>query len=62
MEVKINLKIVEFLVVTFNLLKVTYRPRKKPNDHLSNIYTSSNHPTQIIKTLLGSISDRLLKN
>ena len=43
-EIETNLKIVNFLDVTFNLAKSTYRPYRKPNDNLLYIHTSSNHP------------------
>ena len=33
-EIQTNLKIVDFLDVTFNLENGTYRPYKKPNDPL----------------------------
>ena len=38
-DVKTNLKIVDFLDITFNLNNGTYRPYKKPNDLL--LYISS---------------------
>ena len=43
-KIRTNLKIVNFLDVTFNLTNGTYRPYKKPNDPLLYINTSSNHP------------------
>ena len=33
-EIETNLKIVNFLDVTFNLAKSTYRPYRKPNNNL----------------------------
>ena len=39
-----------------------YNPYKKPNDQLLYVYTSSNHPPQIIKQLLTSIINRLWNN
>ena len=50
-DVETNLKIVDFLDNTFNLNNGTYRPYKKPNDLLSYINKSSNHPPQIIDQL-----------
>ena len=50
-EIKTNLKEVDFLDVTFDLRKETYRPYKKENDELFYINTSSNHPRSIIKKL-----------
>ena len=61
-EIKINLHIVDFLDVTFNLLDEAYKLHKKPNDQLLYINTSSNHPPQIIKQLPISISNRLSNN
>ena len=39
-EIRTNLKIVNFLDVTFNLTNGSYRPYKKPNDP----YYMSTHP------------------
>ena len=61
-EIRTNLKIVNFLDVTFNLTNGTYRPYKKPNDPLLYVNTSSNHPPQVIKHIPISISKRLNKN
>ena len=48
-DIKTNLKIVNFLDITFNLNNGMSKPYKKPNDSLLYIKKSSNHPTQIIK-------------
>ena len=48
--------------VIFNLERNTYRPYKKPNDNLTYINTSSNHPPQIIKHFAQTISERLSRN
>ena len=61
-KMKTNLHMVDFLDVTFNLLDGTYKPYKKPNGQLLYVNTSSNHPPQIIKQLLTSISNRLSNN
>ena len=61
-EIKTNLKIVDFLDVTLNLSNGTYSPYKKPNDQFLYIHTSSNHPPQIINMLPKSINERLSKN
>ena len=61
-EIKSNLKKVEFLDVTFNLITDLYTPYKKPNDNLLYINTSSDHPPQIIKQLTNSINKRLCEN
>ena len=46
-NVETNLKIVDFLDITFNSNNDTFRPYKKPNNLLSNINKSSNHRPQI---------------
>ena len=61
-EIKSDLKKVEFLDVTLNLITGLYTPYKKPNDNLLYINTSSDHPSQIIKQLTNSINKRLCEN
>ena len=61
-ETATNLMEVKFLGVTFNLERNTYRPYKKPNDKLTFINTSSNHPPQIIKHFTQTISETLSRN
>ena len=61
-EIKTNLKIVDFLDITFNLSNVTYKPYRKPNDNLLYVNTSSNQSLQIIKELPTSTAKRLSKN
>ena len=61
LEIKTNLKQVEFLDVTFNLITSFYTPYKKPNDNLLYINTSSDHPPPVIK-LTNSINKRLCEN
>ena len=61
-EIQINLKVVDFLDITFDLNHETYKPYKKPNDTLMYINTSSNHPPQVIKQIPLSISKRLSDN
>ena len=48
-EIVTNLQEVDFLDVTFNLIKNTYRPYKKPNDNLTYINASANHPPNIME-------------
>ena len=52
----------DFLDVTYNLERNTYRPYKKPNDNLTYVNISSNHPPQIIKHVTKKISERLSRN
>ena len=61
-KVETNLKIVDFLDITFNLDNGTYRPYKKPNYLLSYINKFSNHPPQIIYQLPKTINDWLSRN
>ena len=61
-DIETNLKIVDFLDITFNLENNTYKPFKKPNDTLLYINVNSNHPPQIIKQLPKTINNRLSKN
>ena len=61
-DIETNLKIVDFLDITFNLMNGSYRPYKKPNDTLLYINKNSNHPPQIIKELPKIINDRLSRN
>ena len=48
-DIETDLKIVNFLDMTFNLINGSYKPYKKPNDTLLYIDKNSNHPPQIIK-------------
>ena len=61
-DIETNLKIVDFLDITFNLNNSMSKPYKKPNDLLLYIKKSSNHPSQIIKQLPKIINNRLSKN
>ena len=61
-EGKTNLNIIGVLDVTFHLSDGTFRSYKRPNDQLLYVNILSNHPSQIIKQLPTSISDRLSNN
>ena len=61
-DIETNLKIVNFLDITFNLSNGTFKPYKKTNDSMLYIQKSSNHLPQIIKQLPKIISDRRSKN
>ena len=58
-DVETNLKILDFLDITFNLSNGTYRTYKNPNDLLSYINKSSNNPPQIINQLPKTINESL---
>ena len=56
------MKIVNYLDVTFNLNNGTYCPYRKPNNQPLYINAKSNHPPNIIKQLLDSLSRRISDN
>ena len=60
--IQTNLKIVNYLDVTFNLNNGTYCPYRKPNNQPLYINAKSNHPPNIIKQLPDSISRRISDN
>ena len=57
--IKCNLKIVDYLDVTFNLSNSTYRPFCKPNNEILYVNKESNHPPSILKQIPLSIESRL---
>ena len=57
--IETNLKIVNFLDITFNLVTGIHQPYIKPNDQPLYINKKSNHPPNIIKALPESISRRI---
>ena len=59
LEIKTNLKKVQFLDVMFNLITGLYTPYKKPNGNLLYINTSSDHSPKIIKQPANFINKRL---
>ena len=62
LEIETNLKEVDFLEVSLNLRNGTYQPYKKPNHRLLYIHSLLNHPQNVIKQILNSIQNTLLKN
>ena len=56
---KFNLKSLDFLDVTFDLVKDIYKPYRKPNNKPLYINKHSNHPPNILKQLLKSIEKRI---
>ena len=56
---KCNLKIIDYLDVTLNLLNTTYKAFSKPNNEINYIHKESNHPPSIIKQVPFSIKLRL---
>ena len=61
-KLKKNLKIVNFLDMTFNLINGSYKSYKKPHNTLLYINKNSNHPPQIKKKLPKTINDILCRN
>jgi hypothetical protein len=61
-EIIINMKAVDFLDVTLDLISETYRPYKKPNDRLQYVHVSSNHPACILRQLPVTVNKRLGTN
>ena len=43
-SIKCNMKVVNYLDVTFNLNDGTYKPYTKPNNEIKYIHKNSNHP------------------
>ena len=56
---KFNLKSLDFLDVTFDLVNDIYKPYRKPNNKPLYINKHSNHPQNILKQLLKSIEKRI---
>ena len=59
--IQCNLKIVDYLDVTFNLTDSSYRPFNKTNNEINYIHKQSNHPPSIINQLLLPVARRLSK-
>ena len=53
-----NMKIVNYLDVTFNLNNGTYQPFQKPDNIIQYIYVKSNHPPNMIKPIPKTIEKR----
>ena len=57
--IKTNLFVVDFLDIQFNPLYSTFKPCRKPNKDLIYVHNDSNHPPQVLKELLKTISKRI---
>ena len=57
--IEFNMKVVNYLDVTFNLNDGTYRPYQKPDNIMQYIHVESNHPPNIIKQVSKTIEKRL---
>ena len=60
--IQCNLKIVNYLDVTFNLSNATYRPFCKTSNEITYINTESNHPPSLLRQIPLSIESRLSKH
>ena len=61
-DIETNLKTVNFLDMTFNLMNGSYNPPKKPNDTLLYINKNSDHPPNTTKKFSKAINDILCRN
>ena len=61
-EVKSNLKVVDYLDITFNLNDGSYKPFNKPNNNPRYVHVQSSHPPNITKQIPKSISNRISVN
>ena len=57
--VETNLKVVDYLDVTFNLTTESYQPYRKPNDTPMYVNAKSNHPPTIIKHIPVTVEKRI---
>ena len=55
---RVNMKIINYLDVTFNLNDGTLRPYEKPDNITQYIRAESNHPPNIIKAIPKTIGKR----
>ena len=62
MTIQCNLKIVNYLYVTFNLSNATYQSFCKPNNKIAYVHKESNHPPFILREIPLSIESRLFKH
>ena len=58
----INLRRVDFLGITLDLDKGTFKPYTKPGDRPLYVNSQSNHPPQVIKNIPAGIERRLIQN
>ena len=54
-----NMKIVNYLDVTFSLNDGTYKPYTKPSNEIKYIHKDSNHPPSVIRQIPLTIESRL---
>ena len=59
LEIKCNLKSVDYLDITFDFNTGPYRPYRKPNNDTRYINAKSNLPPSILKQITAAISKRI---
>ena len=57
-----NIKTVDFLDITFDLLNNSFKPYSKPNNNPRYVNINSNHPPSIIKQIPKSVEKRINNN
>ena len=62
LEIKCNLKIVDYLDITFDLTTGLFKPYNKTNNIPRYVNAKSNHPPSILKEIPKSVSKRTLLN
>ena len=62
LEIKCNLKSVDYLDITFDRNTGSYRPYRKPNNDTRYINAKSNHPPSILKQIPAAISKQISIN
>ena len=62
LEIKCNLKNVDYLDITFDLNTGSYRPYRKSNNDTIYINTKSNHPPSILEQIPAAISKQISTN
>ena len=62
LEIKCNLKNVDYLDITFDLNTGSYRAYRKPNNDTRYLNANSNHPPPILKQIPAAFSKRIPTN
>ena len=62
MDIKCNLKIVDYLDTSFDLNSGIFKPFNKPNNKPLYINASSNHPPSLLRQIPKSVSKRITAN
>ena len=58
-EANANIKVMNFLDVTFDLQRGIFKPYRKPNDTTNYVHSKSNHPPSILKNIPKNVNKRL---